>query len=86
MIFEFQTLVCQLTGMDIANASMYDGRRQRPKLYYFAERVTKMIESRRLSRTIRNTSRSRTPTCSTPGLNCSTRRRSGHRADAGQRI
>ena len=24
-IFEFQTLVCQLTGMDIANASMYDG-------------------------------------------------------------
>src|SRR6185295_18516072 len=24
-IFEFQTLVCQLTGMDIDNASMYDG-------------------------------------------------------------
>src|SRR5262252_8400059 len=24
-IFEFQTLVCQLTGMDIANASMYGG-------------------------------------------------------------
>src|ERR1051326_3870112 len=24
-IFEFQTLVCQLTGMEIANASMYDG-------------------------------------------------------------
>ncbi len=25
MIFEYQTLICQLTGMEVANASMYDG-------------------------------------------------------------
>ncbi len=40
-IFEFQTMVCQLTGMDVANASMYDGSSAVPEAAMMAARITR---------------------------------------------
>src|SRR6266446_3751920 len=39
-IFEFQTMICQLTGMDVANASMYDGSTAVPEAGMMAMRAT----------------------------------------------
>jgi glycine dehydrogenase subunit 1 len=39
-IFEFQTMMCQLTGMDVANASMYDGSTAVPEAGLMAVRAT----------------------------------------------
>ena len=40
-IFEFQTMVAQLTGMEVANASMYDGSTAAPEAALMAVRITK---------------------------------------------
>src|SRR6202049_5156516 len=39
-IFEFQTMIGQLTGMEVANASMYDGSTAVPEAAMMAMRIT----------------------------------------------
>ena len=39
-IFEYQTMICQLTGMDVSNASMYDGATALTEAAFMAVRST----------------------------------------------
>ncbi len=43
-IFEFQTLVCELTGMEVANASLYDGATALVEAAHMASHITKRTE------------------------------------------
>ena len=44
-IFEFQTMICELTGMEVANASMYDGSTGAAEAVMMAIRITGRSEA-----------------------------------------
>ena len=60
VMFEYQTLICQLTGLDIANASLYDGATGAAEAVLMANRLnnkTKVLLARSLHPQYRQTVR-----------------------------
>jgi glycine dehydrogenase subunit 1 len=60
VIFEYQTLICQLTGMDISNASLYDGAMAAAEAVLMASRLNnkpKILVARSLHPQYRETIR-----------------------------